>query len=160
MRLPALNACLACTVVAAALVAGCGGGGPEEDRPRALAACAPAHASERVVAAHFLEPGRLRIVYVDSAGDGEPCGFAVDEHEGILYVELRTAELVRDREGHLACVEGALNRLTAPDRLEPVPGTSANPPLAEGEDPDPDRFFAPNVDCPVVHRMQPSFIID
>jgi len=146
--------------MALALVAGCGGGGPEEDRPQALAACGPAHASERVVAAHFLEPGRLRLVYVDSADDGQPCGFAVDEHEGILYVELRTAELVRDREGHLACVEGALRHGKMPDRLEPVSGTSSRPPLAEGESPDPDRFFAPDVDCPVVRRMQPSFIID
>ena len=152
----ALERGIALTVFAVGLavvllsLVGCGGDG---DEPSA-GTCDDRNFALPVVGAQMTEDGgAVRFAY---AG-GEPCSFAVDRHEGRLYVELRTeAEPDRRPPFPSGCAEAELDfRVPADIPVERVYGNAR---LLD--EPAIEALLADDADCTALPEGQAAFVID
>lgn len=150
---PRLIALVLGLVALAAGLAACGGGDDLDPAPR-LSECGSTHMAVRITAVRQVAPQTIRFVYPQLPAGEMPCGFAADRYRGVLYLELRGRESVDRPYRELDCVDAELEKVDPDLPLERIAGTK---PI----DPDQSRaLFAAGVSCPVVSRMQQSFVID
>ena len=105
-----------------------------------------------ITAVDQVDSRTIRFVYPRLPTGTKPCGFGADRYEGILYLDLRAKQRVQRPYEELDCVDARIAGANLP--LNAMAGTKAIDAAERNV------LLNDRGSCPVVGRMQQSFVID